>query len=401
MIKAAVMGYGTIGSGVVEIIEKNNEVLAKRIGDSIEVKSVLDLRDFEDDPIQSKIVHDYKEIVSDPEISIVVETMGGVEPAFTFVKAMLESGKSVCSSNKALVADKGAELFKTARENHVSFLYEASVGGGIPIIRPIHNALTAEVILEISGILNGTTNYMLTKMTEEGCEYEEVLKDAQAKGYAEKDPAADVEGFDACRKIAILTSLISGKTVDYKEIYTEGISKITAIDIKYAKAMGRAIKLIASGYASGESYVAMVAPYLVPVNHPLYQVKDVFNAVLVKGNMLGDSMFYGSGAGKLPTASAVVADIVDIAQRPGRTIDMSWSEEVLKLADCGALENRFFVRTSKSKDEVRAVFGDVEIVTAENVADEVGFITMKMADNIFEKKRKVLGGILGSIRLKD
>lgn len=401
MIKAAVMGYGTIGSGVVEIIEKNNEVLAKRIGDSIEVKAVLDLRDFEDDPIQSKVVHDYKEIVSDSEISIVVETMGGVEPAFTFVKAMLESGKSVCSSNKALVADKGAELFKIARENHVSFLYEASVGGGIPIIRPIRNALTAEVILEISGILNGTTNYMLTKMTEEGCEYEEVLKDAQSKGYAEKDPTADVEGFDACRKIAILTSLISRKTVDYKEIYTEGINKITATDIKYAKAMGRAIKLVASSYASGESYVAMVAPYLVMANHPLYQVNDVFNAVFIKGNMLGNSMFYGSGAGKLPTASAVVADIVDIAQRPGTAIDMSWSEEALKLADYGALENRFFVRTSKNKDEVRAVFGDVEIVTAQDVADEIGFITTKMTEDIFKEKRKELGGIFNSIRLKD
>lgn len=401
MIKVAVMGYGTIGSGVVEIIEKNNEVLAKRIGDSIEVKAVLDLRDFEDDPIQSKIVHDYKEIVSDPEISIVVETMGGVEPAFTFVKAMLESGKSVCSSNKALVADKGAELFKIARENHVSFLYEASVGGGIPIIRPIRNALTAEVILEISGILNGTTNYMLTKMTEEGCEYEEVLKDAQSKGYAEKDPTADVEGFDPCRKIAILTSLISGKTVDYKEIYTEGINKITATDIKYAKAMGRAIKLVASSYASGESYVAMVAPYLVMANHPLYQVNDVFNAVFIKGNMLGNSMFYGSGAGKLPTASAVVADIVDIAQRPGTTIDMSWSEEALKLADYGALENRFFVRTSKNKDEVRAAFGDVEIVMAQDVAEEIGFITTKMTEDIFKEKRKELGGILSSIRLKD
>lgn len=401
MIKIAVMGYGTIGSGVVEIIEENNAVLAKRIGDSIEVKAVLDLRDFEDDPIQAKIVHDYKEIAVDPEISIVVETMGGVEPAFTFVKAMLEAGKSVCSSNKALVADKGAELFKIARENQVSFLYEASVGGGIPIIRPIHDALTAEVILEISGILNGTTNYMLTRMTEEGCEYEEVLKEAQAKGYAEKDPTADVEGFDACRKIAILTSLISGKTVDYQEIHTEGISNITAADIKYAKAMGRAIKLIASSYASGESYVAMVAPYLVPVSQPLYQVNDVFNAVFVKGNMLGDSMFYGSGAGKLPTASAVVADIVDIAQRPGTTIDMSWSEEVLKLADHRALENRFFVRTFKSEDEVRNVFGDVEIVAADDVADETGFITAKMSEDAFEEKRKELGGILGSIRLKD
>lgn len=400
MIKIAVMGYGTIGSGVVEIVEKNREILTKRIGDVVEVKSILDIRDFTGDPIQEKIVHDYQQIAADPEISIVVETMGGVEPAFTFVKAMLEAGKGVCSSNKALVADKGAELFEIAKANHVSFLYEASVGGGIPIIRPLYNALTAEKIVEISGILNGTTNYMMTKMTEEGCEYEDVLKVAQAKGYAEKDPAADVEGFDACRKIAILTSVISGKTVNYKEIHTEGISKITATDIKYAKAIGRSIKLIASSYASGESYVAMVAPYLVPKEHPLYQVNEVFNAVFVKGNMLGDAMFYGAGAGKLPTASAVVADIVDIAKNAGATIDMSWSKDELKLIDYRTLENRFLVRTCRDENAVRAVFEDAEFVKADGVIGETGFITAKMPERSFEEKKAALGDVLGSIRLK-
>ena len=399
MIKVAVMGYGTIGSGVVEIIEKNNKELVTRIGDDIEVKAVLDLREFEGDPIQSKIVHDYKAIAEDPEISIVVETMGGVEPAFTFVKAMLEAGKGVCTSNKALVADKGAELFEIAKANNVSFLYEASVGGGIPIIRPIYNALTAEVIEEISGILNGTTNFMLTKMSENGSDYADVLKEAQDLGYAEKDPTADVEGFDPCRKIAILTSLVAGKTVDFNEIPTEGISKITADDIKYAKALDSAIKLVASSYKLGDSYTCMVAPYIVPKSHPLYQVNDVFNAVFVKGNMLGDSMFYGSGAGKLPTASAVVADVVDIAKNLGKTIPMSWTGEKLVLADKASLQNAFFVRTKASKADVEKTFGAVTYVDAA-IAGEIAFTTSVMSESDFETKIAALNDVIKFIRIK-
>lgn len=399
MIKVAVMGYGTIGSGVVEIIEKNNKELVSRIGDDIEVKAVLDLREFEGDPIQSKIVHDYKAIAEDPEISIVVETMGGVEPAFTFVKAMLEAGKGVCTSNKALVADKGAELFEIAKANNVSFLYEASVGGGIPIIRPIYNALTAEVIEEISGILNGTTNFMLTKMSENGSDYADVLKEAQDLGYAEKDPTADVEGFDPCRKIAILTSLVAGKTVDFNEIPTEGISKITADDIKYAKALDSAIKLVASSYKLGDSYTCMVAPYIVPKSHPLYQVNDVFNAVFVKGNMLGDSMFYGSGAGKLPTASAVVADVVDIAKNLGKTIPMSWTGEKLVLADKASLQNAFFVRTKASKADVEKTFGAVTYVDAA-IAGEIAFTTSVMSESDFETKIAALNDVIKFIRIK-
>ena len=399
MIKVAVMGYGTIGSGVVEIIEKNNKQLTERIGEGIEVKSVLDLREFEGDPIQSKIVHDYKVIVDDPEISIVVETMGGVEPAFTFVKAMLEAKKSVCTSNKALVADKGAELFAIAKANNVSFLYEASVGGGIPIIRPIYNALTAEVIEEISGILNGTTNFMLTKMTEDGSDYDDVLKEAQALGYAEKDPTADVEGFDPCRKIAILTSLTSGKTVDFNDIPTEGISKITSDDIKYAKKMNSVIKLIASSYKLGDSYTCIVAPFIVPKTHPLYQVNDVFNAVFVKGNMLGDSMFYGSGAGKLPTASAVIADVVDVAKNPNVTIPMSWTADKLTLADPDDLENVFFVRTTTNKSDIEKVFGPVEYVDAA-ISNEVSFISAKMTEKEFKNKLSSLSNVVKYIRVK-
>ena len=300
-MKAAVMGYGTIGSGVVEVLNINHDSIAKRAGEAIEVKYVLDLRDFPGDPIQDKIVHDYKVIAEDPEIGMVVETMGGVEPAYTFVRAMLEAGKHVTTSNKALVAEKGAELIALAKEKNVNFLFEASVGGGIPIIRPLNSCLTADVIEEITGILNGTTNYMLTKMSVEGSEFADVLKDAQDKGYAEKDPTADVEGFDACRKIAILTSLVCGQQVDFNDIHTEGITKISATDIKYAKAMGKAIKLLATSRKVGDSYCAMVSPCMLPQEHPLYPVNDVFNAIFVHGNVLGDAMFYGSGAGKLPT----------------------------------------------------------------------------------------------------
>ena len=344
MVKVAVMGYGTIGSGVVEILEKNAARIKKNAGENIEVKYVLDLREFEGDPIQSRIVHDYQIIANDPEIRVVVETMGGVEPAYTFVKAMLEAGKHVTTSNKALVADKGAELIALAEEKNVNFLFEASVGGGIPIIRPLMSSITGDEIEEISGIVNGTTNYMLTKMTNEGLAFDEVLKEAQAKGYAEKDPTADVEGYDACRKIAILTSLVCGQQVNYEDIHTEGITKITPTDIRYAKKMGRVIKLLAMSRQTKDGYVAMVAPFLLPASHPLYNVNDVFNAIFVKGNMLGDAMFYGSGAGKLPTASAVVGDIVDMVKHMNTHIMLTWDAEPVKLADYKTNETRFFVR---------------------------------------------------------
>lgn len=398
MIKVAVMGYGTIGSGVVEVLEVNKESIAKKVGDTLEVKYVLDLREFEGDPIQSKIVHDYQVIADDPEIQIVVETMGGVEPAFTFVKAMLEAGKHVTTSNKALVADKGAELLAIAREKNVNFQFEASVGGGIPIIRAINSCLTADVIEEITGIVNGTTNYMMTKMSTEGLEFDDVLKDAQAKGYAEKDPTADIEGFDACRKIAILTSLVCGKQVDFEDIHTEGITKISAADIKYAKAMGRAIKLLASSKKVGDSYSAMVAPFLLPVEHPLYPVSDVFNAVYVVGNMLGPGMFYGSGAGKLPTASAVVADVVEMAKHLGLNIRVEWSKEKMTLVDSKETVNAFFVRTTASKEQVEQVFKTVEYVDA-GIDGEIGFITESMKEGEFDEKKAKLAEVLSVIRM--
>ena len=399
MIKIAVMGYGTIGSGVVEVLETNRDSIAKRVGEEVEVKYVLDLRDFPGDPIEKKIVHDYKDITADEEVKIVVETMGGVEPAFTFVKAMLEAGESVTTSNKALVAEKGAELLAVAKEKNVNFMFEASVGGGIPIIRSINECLTADKIEEITGILNGTTNYMLTRMANEGLEFADVLKDAQDKGYAEKDPTADVEGFDACRKIAILTSLVAGKQVDFEKIHTEGITKISAVDFKYAKAMGRSIKLLATSRQADGTYSALVAPHLLSPEHPLYSVNDVFNAVFVHGNVLGDAMFYGSGAGKLPTASAVVADVVEMAKHLDQNIPVEWSKEELPLADYKKNEKRFFVRTEADEAAVKAAFGEVELVHADGISGEMGFVTGNMTEAAYEEKAAKLGKVLQMIRL--
>ncbi len=399
MIKIAILGYGTIGSGVVEVLDTNRESIAKRAGDEIEVKYILDLRDFPGDPMEGKVIHDYGIIAEDPEIQVVVEAMGGVEPAYTFVKRALLAGKSVTTSNKALVAKHGAELIAIAKEQGINFLFEASVGGGIPIIRPLNSSLTAYEIQEITGILNGTTNYMLSKMTFEGLEFDDVLKDDQSRGYAEADPTADIEGYDACRKIAILTSLVCGQQVDFEEIYTEGITKITAADIRYAKAMGRAIKLLATSRKTEEGYCAMVAPFMLAQGHPLYNVNDVFNAIFVHGNVLGDAMFYGSGAGKLPTASAVVADIVDIAKHLHKHILISWSSRKLDLVDYKQAESRFFVRTTKEKEEIQKAFGNVEFVEAEGISGETGFLTEVMAEEAFAQKASVLGDILQRIRV--
>lgn len=400
MIKAAIMGYGTIGSGVLEVLQINQSSIAKRVGDGIEVKYILDLRDFPGEPIQDKIVHDYKTIAEDEEVRIVVETMGGVEPAYTFVKTMLEAGKHVTTSNKALVAAKGAELIALAKEKNVNFMFEASVGGGIPIIRPLNSCLTADEIEEITGIVNGTTNYMMTKMSEEGSEFADVLKDAQEKGYAEKDPTADIEGYDACRKIAILTSLVCGQQVDFEDIHTEGITKITATDIKYAKAMGRTIKLLASSKKTEGGYVAMVAPYLLPKTHPLYNVNDVFNAIFVHGNVLGDAMFYGSGAGKLPTASAVVADVVEMAKNLDKNIPVEWSSKKLELVDYKKSSSQFFVRTEGTDQAaVEKVFGTVSYVEADGVTGELGFVTGTMTEAEFEKETAEFGAVKGFIRM--
>lgn len=383
MIKIAVLGYGTVGSGVVEVLNTNAKVIARRAGQEVEVKYVLALRDFPGDPVQSKVVHDYSVIAGDPEISIVVETMGGTKPAYEFVKQALLAGKSVCTSNKELVAAYGAELVHIAKSRSVNFLFEASVGGGIPIIRPLNQSLTADRIEQINGILNGTTNYILTKMANEGSDFSDVLKEAQRLGYAEKDPTADVEGYDACRKIAILTSLAYGQQVDYEDIYTEGITEITATDFQYAKAMGAAIKILGSSRKSGEKLYAMVAPQMIKSDNPLFAVNDVFNAICVTGNMLGDVMFYGKGAGKEATASAVVSDVVDAVKHMNVNVMTIWEDEKQAVAPMDEMENRFFVRISASeRAKAEAEFDDIEPVDA-GIPDEFGFITGKMKEKTF------------------
>lgn len=399
MIKIALLGYGTIGSGVAEVLETNRESITKRAGEEIEIKYVLDLRDFPGDAIQPKIVHDYEVIAEDPEIQVVVEAMGGVEPAYTFVKRALLAGRSVTTSNKALVAKHGAELLAIAREKNINFLFEASVGGGIPIIRPLNSSLTADEVEEITGILNGTTNYMLTKMTFDGSEFQDVLKDAQARGYAEADPTADIEGQDACRKIAILTSLVCGQQVDFEEIHTEGITGITAVDIKYAKAMNRGIKLLATSRKTEGGYYALVAPFLLSPEHPLYHVNDVFNGIFVHGNVLGDAMFYGSGAGKLPTASAVAADIVEIVKNKDRNIMATWSSGKLQLLDYRQASGRFFLRTGDSREQIEAAFGDVEYVEVPEVSGETGVLTRQMTEAEYEESAKKLNQIIQMVRV--
>ena len=406
MVNIAVLGYGTVGSGVVEVIDTNGAGINQRIGEKLQVKYVLDLKDFPGDPVQEKIVHDFETIIRDEEINIVVEVMGGIEPAYTFVKRSLLAGKSVATSNKALVAKHGAELLSIAKEKNINFLFEASVGGGIPIIRPLNSSLTADEIEEITGILNGTTNYMLTKMFYEGADYDTVLKEAQANGYAERNPEADVEGYDACRKIAILSSLISGNQVDFEDIYCEGITKITTEDMKYAKAMGTTIKLLASSKRDGSRLHAIVAPCMLYPEHPLYNVNGVFNAIFVHGNVLGDAMFYGSGAGKLPTASAVVADVVDAAKHLNRNIMTMWKQEKLTLEDKGDAKRRFFIRMKGDEEEMRKdleySFGEIEIVKVPGLEDEFGIVTPVMMEGDYDTRaNRYKDQILHMIRIED
>ena len=393
MIQVAVMGYGTVGSGVVEVIEKNKEEINKKSNEALNIKYILDLRDFPGDPYEDKIVHDVEVILNDPEVQIICETMGGLKPAYEFTKRALMSGKSVCTSNKELVATHGPELIQIAHEHICNYLFEASVGGGIPIIRPLNYSLTAEKIDAISGILNGTTKYILTKMEREGAAFEEVLKEAQEKGYAERNPEADIEGYDACRKIAILSSLMCGKNVRYQDIYTEGITKITADDFKYAKVMDCTIKLLGLAKEENGGLYAMVSPFLISKSHPLSMVNDVFNAVCVHGNMLGDSMYYGRGAGKLPTASAVVSDVVDCARHIGKIITCFWDAEDVKLTNVDEVERAFFVRVEKAKEqEAKETFGDVKEITA-GVDGEFAFVTGRMSEKEFNEKAEKVGVI--------
>lgn len=401
MAKVAIMGYGTVGSGVYDIIKTNADKLSQSTnGEAVELKYILDIRDFDDHPEKELFTKDVNDIINDSEISVVAEVMGGLHPAYEFTKDLLLSGKSVVTSNKELVATYGTELLEIAREKNVNYFFEASVGGGIPIIRPMHQCLTANNIEKIAGILNGTTNYILNQMIKNGKTFETALKDAQQKGFAERNPAADIEGHDACRKIAILASLASGKMVDYNDIDTEGITNITLDDVKYAEAMNAVIKLI--GYAEfgkdGKIY-SIVSPMVIKNDSPLSGVDGVFNAIMVTGDCVGDVMFYGKGAGKLPTASAVVADVVDAVKHNERSKKIFWEKPQENImADKNSKKFSYFVRTTASAGDVQKIFGKCEFV--DNIVDdESAFVTAPLSQSEIEEKLSALSNVVTNIRV--
>lgn len=413
MINVAVLGYGVVGSGVVEIIKKNYLSISKRAGKEIVVKRILDIRDFPDSPNKDIITKNVDDIFNDSDIKVIVETIGGITVAYEFTKRALRQGIHVISSNKELVATHGPELLKLARENSVNYLFEASVGGGIPIIRPLNRCLAANEINSIFGILNGTTNYILTQMKKEGKEFDVALKEAQEKGYAEADPTADVEGHDACRKIAILSSIAYGQFVDYKKVYTEGITKITPIDIKYAESMNSTIKLIGMSERINGMIATKVSPVIVESTHPLAGVEDVFNAILLTGDAIGEAMFYGRGAGKLPTASAVVADVIEVVKHWGTFGAYNWDiKEENNVIDIMETETKFLVRVevkdkNKATSEIENIYKNVEWLNPLEVDnnEELAFITEvileKDAKDVFAKISNLdsVGKVLNTIRI--
>lgn len=393
MINVAIMGYGTVGSGVAEIIVSHKESLAKRAKEEINIKYILDIREFPGDPLEDKFTKDFNEILNDDEVKVVAEVMGGLNPAYTFVKQCLEKGKSVVTSNKELVAAKGAELLQIAQDNNVNFLFEASVGGGIPIIRPMSQCLAANEVVEVAGILNGTTNFILTKMIREKMSFEDALALAQQLGYAEKDPTADVEGYDAVRKICILASLAYGKHVYPDGIHTEGISKITLADVAYAAAWGGVIKLIGSVQKLDDGRIDIfVAPMLLQGDSQLAGVDDVFNGIMVRGDSTGDVVFYGKGAGKMPTASAVVADIIDCIKHFKARKYLYWADGVndeyvlpYEQSVCA-----MYVRAEGANVESAAnkAFGEVSFI-GKQTGDDVAFVTGEMSVAQFNEKAQL------------
>lgn len=387
MINIAILGFGVVGSGVAEVITMNKELIKKHVGDEINIKYILDLRDFPDSPFADKVVHDYNIILNDDEVSIVAEAMGGLHPAFDFSEQALKKGKSVVTSNKEVVAEKGDELLRLAAENNARYLFEASVGGGIPVLRPLGTCLAANKINEINGILNGTTNYILTQMIEFGKTFETALKEAQQKGYAEANPTADVEGIDACRKICILAAIAFGKLINPSEVSTQGISKIRLEDVNNAAKAGYSIKLIGQAKDVDGKMAVSVAPRLVPHTNLLSGVNDVFNGVMVNGNAVDDVIFIGRGAGMMPTASAVVADIVDIAGRP-ELKNQQWAKaEKNDLACACEKVAKFYVCTKSGENAVKEVFAEYNALADKD--GEFAFITneikKKDLDKLLEK----------------
>ncbi len=387
-MKVAILGYGTVGSGVYEVLNSNKEIIKRKAGVSLEVTHVLDLRDFPGDPVESVLTHDVADIINDPEVKVVAEVMGGVGAAYKFTKAALEAGKSVCTSNKELVATHGSELMKIAQEHGCRYLFEASVGGGIPLIRPIMTALHGDDIVHMKSILNGTTNYILTRMSESGAGFNEALSEAQQKGYAEADPTADVEGHDAMRKTAILASILEGKAVSCENVHTEGISSVTMADFKYARKLHAGVKLLSVIKRENDMISAMVAPFLVREDNELFGVKGVKNASLVRGNAVGDIMFYGSGAGKLPTASAVVADMADAARCVAGLSETkqvpAWTEEPAKVIPFELYESASLVRVVAADEQAaRKAFKEIKEVAP--LEGEFAFLTGVMTEGVYEK----------------
>ena len=395
MVNVAILGFGVVGSGVAEVLATNGAHIDRKVDDLLRLKYILDVRDFPDSPFADKVVHDFSVIENDPEVNIVVETIGGAKVALDFTRRALMAGKSVVTSNKELVAEHGCELLRLAQEKGVSYLFEASVGGGIPIIRPLNQCLAANEIEELCGILNGTTNYILTRMIRAGLSFDVALKEAQQNGYAEQDPTADIEGHDACRKICILASLAFGRHVYPRQVPTEGITGVTLSDVAYAESCGRKIKLLGRAMRRPDGKVcAYVAPHLVDQENPLAGVEDVFNAITVKGNAIGDVMFYGRGAGKLPTASAVVADVIDAARHRDEKKRMFWAEGGEDVTVSPAdLESAWYVRAEGTGEQVRAAFPDRTLLARAGAPEgEFALITEPMT-------RAALDGRLAGLKV--
>lgn len=390
MVKVAILGYGVVGSGVAEVIRRNRESIAARAGQEISVAHILDVRDFPDSPDRDVLTKDAEKVFGDPEVQIIVETIGGAGIAHEFTRRAFSLKKHVVTSNKELVATHGPELLKMARDFGIHYMFEASVGGGIPIIRPLNQCLAANVIDGITGILNGTTNYILTQMRREGWDFEQALKSAQQNGYAEADPTADIEGHDACRKIAILSSIAYNEFIDYKNIHTEGISGISPIDMEYAEALDSVIKLVAMSRRVGERIFARVSSAMVSRNHPLANVEDVFNAIVVEGDAIGEAMFYGRGAGKFPTASAVVADIIDIVKHAEGGGRSAWERKgTERMVDFRDSQTRYFVRVragdpGKVKELVMRTFEGAEFIPLckPGLEEELAFTTGQAPEGV-------------------
>lgn len=380
MSKFAVLGYGVVGSGVVELFYKNREKIQKTAGHEMDVKYILDIREFPDSPYKEKIVNSIDHIVNDDEITTVAECMGGVEPAFTFTRQCLEKGISVCTSNKELVAAKGDILFETAKKNNCNYFFEASVGGAIPIIRPLHRCLAGNDITSVEGILNGTTNFILTKMINDGMSFEDALKLAQQLGYAESNPAADVEGHDACRKICIISSLVYGKHVYPDSVYTKGITDIQLKDVQIVSDFG-AIKLIAQVQKlENGKILPIVMPMIVPHESMLSNVSDVFNAVMVNGDGIDKAMFYGRGAGKLPTASAVMGDIIESEKHNKTILSQCWesSDDNSFIEDHMSFSSKMYFRVQTDNSSAsEEVCGNISYIYNEN--GQYAFVTDKIS----------------------